>query len=44
MIGDMDEKTFQTHAEEAMARLTRALYGVEEASGFDVEDAAGRCI
>jgi iron donor protein CyaY len=37
----MDDKTFQNHAEDAMERLTRALYGVEEAGGFDVEERGG---
>ncbi len=37
----MDERTFQKHAEDAMARLTRALYQVEEAAGFDVEERGG---
>jgi CyaY protein len=41
MISDMDEQTFQKHAEEAMQILTRALYAVEEAAGFDVEERGG---
>jgi iron donor protein CyaY len=41
MITGMDEKLFQKHAEQAMERLTRALYDVEEASGFDVEERGG---
>jgi len=41
MITDMDERIFQKHAEEAMERLKRALYKVEEAAGFDVEERGG---
>ena len=41
MITAMDDRTFQQYAEEAMARLTRALYRVEEAAGFDVEERGG---
>jgi iron donor protein CyaY len=41
MITTMDDKTFQQHAEQAMERLTRALYAVEEAADFDVEDRGG---
>jgi CyaY protein len=41
MITDMDERTFQQHSESAMERLTRALYDVEEAAGFDVEERGG---
>ena len=41
MITGMDEKNFQKHADEAMERLTRALYAVEEAAGFDVEERGG---
>ena len=37
----MDEKSFQQNAEYAMERLTRALYAVEEAAGFDVEERGG---
>ena len=37
----MDERTFQQHAEQAMERLTRSLYAVEEAAGFDVEERGG---
>lgn len=37
----MDDQTFQKHADEAMERLTRALYAVEEAAGFDVEERGG---
>jgi iron donor protein CyaY len=38
MISDMDERIFQNNVEPAMQRLTRALYAVEEAAGFDVEE------
>jgi CyaY protein len=41
MIVAMDEKTFQQHAEKAMERLTRALYDIEEAAGFEVEERGG---
>ncbi len=41
MIGTMDERSFQQQAEKAMERLTRALYAVEEAAGFDVEERGG---
>lgn len=41
MMTGMDEKTFQQYVEEAMERLTRALYGVEEGAGFDVEERGG---
>lgn len=41
MITGMDEKTFQKHAEHAMERLTRALYNIEEAADFDVEERGG---
>ena len=41
MIITMDDKGFQKNAEDAMERLTRALYGVEEAAGFDVEERGG---
>jgi CyaY protein len=41
MISVMDDKTFQLNAEKAMERLTRALYNVEEAAGFDVEERGG---
>ncbi len=41
MITDMDEKNFQKHADESMERLTRALYAIEEAAGFDVEERGG---
>jgi CyaY protein len=37
----MDEKAFQQHAEEAMERLKRALYRVEEGAGFEVEERGG---
>ncbi len=37
----MDDQTFQKHAEAAMARLTKALYAVEEAAGFEVEERSG---
>src|SRR6266542_5054093 len=37
----MDERTFQQNAEQAMERLTRALYAVEEAAGFEVEQRGG---
>jgi CyaY protein len=37
----MDDTTFQKNAEKAMERLTRALYDVEEAAGFDVEERGG---
>ena len=37
----MDERTFQQNAEQAMERLTRALYAVEEAAGFEVEERGG---
>jgi iron donor protein CyaY len=41
MITDMDERIFQQHADQAMERLTRALYDIEEAAGFDVEERGG---
>jgi len=41
MITGMDEETFRKHAEQSMERLTRALYEVEEAAGFDVEERGG---
>jgi len=41
MITDMDETDFRKHADQAMERLTRALYAVEEAAGFDVEERGG---
>ena len=41
MITGMDEKLFQKYAEQALERLTRALYDVEEAAGFDVEERGG---
>lgn len=41
MMASMDERIFQQHAEQAMERLTRALYGIEEAAGFDVEERGG---
>ena len=37
----MDERTFQQHAEQAMERLKRSLYAVEEAAGFEVEERGG---
>jgi iron donor protein CyaY len=37
----MDERQFQQHAEQSMERLTRALYAVEEAAGFEVEERSG---
>ena len=37
----MDERTFQQNAEQAMERLKRALYAVEEAAGFEVEERSG---
>jgi CyaY protein len=41
MITGMDDQTFQKYAEAAMERLTRSLYNVEEAAGFDVEQRGG---
>jgi CyaY protein len=41
MIIAMDEITFRQKAEQAMERLTRALYDVEEAADFDVEERGG---
>jgi CyaY protein len=41
MISGMDERTFQRNSETAMERLTRALYAVEEAAGFEVEERGG---
>jgi CyaY protein len=41
MITAMDERTFQQHAEQSMERLTRALYAIEEAAGFEVEERGG---
>jgi CyaY protein len=41
MISSMDDLTFRKNADGAMARLTRALYDVEEAAGFDVEERGG---
>jgi CyaY protein len=41
MITGMDEQAFQKLVTPAMERLTRALYGVEEAAGFDVEERGG---
>ncbi len=41
MIAGMDESDFRKHAEEAMERLTRALYAVEEAADFEVEERGG---
>jgi len=41
MITGMDDKLFQKYAEQAMERLTRALYDVEEAADFDVEERGG---
>lgn len=41
MITAMDEESFRKHVEPAMDQLTRALYGVEEAAGFDVEERGG---
>jgi CyaY protein len=41
MISGMDERTFQQNAETAMERLSRALYAVEEAAGFEVEERGG---
>jgi CyaY protein len=41
MISGMDDKNFQKRAEQAMERLTRALYDIEEAAGFDVEERGG---
>ena len=40
----MDERTFQKNAEQAMERLTRALYAVEEAAGFEVEQRGGSVV
>ncbi len=37
----MDERTFQQNVERAIERLTRALYAVEEAAGFEVEERGG---
>lgn len=37
----MDEKLFQQHADESMERLKKALYRIEEAAGFDVEERGG---
>jgi len=37
----MDERSFQKHAESALERLTPALYAVEEAGGFEVEQRGG---
>jgi iron-sulfur cluster assembly protein CyaY len=37
----MDERSFQQNAEKAIERLTRALYAVEEAAGFEVEERSG---
>jgi len=41
MITVMDDRTFQQFSEKAMERLTRALYDVEEAADFDVEERGG---
>ena len=41
MISGMDETLFVRNAEHAMDRLTRALYRVEEAAGFEVEERGG---
>jgi CyaY protein len=41
MITGMDETSFRKHADDAMERLTRALYAVEEAAGFEVEERGG---
>jgi iron donor protein CyaY len=41
MITGMDETIFPKHADKAMERLTRALYQVEEAADFDVEERGG---
>ena len=41
MISGMDERTFQHNAEQAMERLIKSLYAVEEAAGFDVEERGG---
>jgi CyaY protein len=41
MISTMDDLTFRKNAEGAMERLIRALYAVEEAAGFDVEERGG---
>jgi iron-sulfur cluster assembly protein CyaY len=37
----MNERIFQHNAETALERLTRALYAVEEAAGFEVEERGG---
>jgi len=37
----MDERIFQQHAEQSMERLRRALYNIEEAAGFEVEERGG---
>jgi iron donor protein CyaY len=41
MITGMDEQAFGKLSEKAMERLTRALYDIEEAAGFDVEERGG---
>ena len=41
MITAMDETGFRKHADDAMERLTRVLYAVEEAAGFEVEQRGG---
>jgi CyaY protein len=42
MITGMDDEIiFRKHAEETMERLTRAVYAVEEAAGFEVEERGG---
>jgi iron donor protein CyaY len=41
IIDAMDERVFQQHAEQAMERLKRSLYAVEEAAGFEVEERGG---
>jgi CyaY protein len=41
MISGMDDIAFRKNVEQAMERLTRTLYGVEEAAGFDVEERGG---
>jgi iron-sulfur cluster assembly protein CyaY len=37
----MDEREFQHNAEQAMERLTQALYAIEEAADFEVEQRGG---
>ena len=40
----MNDQEFQIRAEQAMERLTRALYRVEESAGFETEERGGDAV